>query len=325
MLICMDTQTKKPLILIIYGPTGVGKTEVSLSFAKHLPAEIINMDVGQFYTPLSIGSAKPDWRNNPISHHLFDILDEPRDCTVQEYRDLLKQTVKDVISRGNLPILVGGSGFYLRSMLFPPRVQTDKVDIAHFYKSDASFWHELHAIDPQRAAQIDPADTDRIKLALEIWHETGKLPSSFVPEYDPIVDFILLFLERDRDQLNVRINDRVVQMMNDGWLEETEQLLGTPWESFIRRKKIIGYNEIIDFLRGERSEKDYTSMIDIIRNKTRQYAKRQFTFWRKLRREIEQASVSCKNAVNVIETANLTNGDIHLYISKLLPRLKEKI
>ena len=109
---------KQPFTLIIYGPTGVGKTDLALDLAQHIPIEIINMDMGQFYTPLSIGTAKPDWKNSPVPHHLFDIINEPRNFTVSEYRILFYKKVGEIIERGNLPVVVGGSGFYLHSLLF---------------------------------------------------------------------------------------------------------------------------------------------------------------------------------------------------------------
>src|SRR5271156_1977599 len=113
----MKTKVNHPCMLIVYGPTGVGKTDLALAIAKRIPAEIINMDVGQFYTPLSIGTAKPDWKQSPIPHHLFDIINNPINYTVNDYRTVLYTTVKEILARGNLPILVGGSGFYLHSLL----------------------------------------------------------------------------------------------------------------------------------------------------------------------------------------------------------------
>ena len=159
-------------MLIIYGPTGVGKTDMALAIAASVPAEIINMDMGQFYTPLSIGTAKPDWQNNSVPHHLFDIVDTPINYTVSEYRTLLYKTVEEVTQRGNLPILVGGSGFYLHSLLFPPQVAIPDVDIAALYSAGTDLWSTLYAIDPKRALSIDKADEYRIKRALSIWHST---------------------------------------------------------------------------------------------------------------------------------------------------------
>src|SRR5205809_276369 len=99
-------------MLIIYGPTGVGKSELALTVASQMPAEIINMDVGQLYTPFSIGTAKPDWRHQTIPHHLFDAINEPKQYTVVEYRNAVFKLVSDIRERGAIPILVGGSGFY---------------------------------------------------------------------------------------------------------------------------------------------------------------------------------------------------------------------
>ena len=104
-------------MLIVYGPTGVGKTELSLSIAKTVPSEIINIDVGQLYTPLSIGTAKPDWRSSSIPHHLFDVVDTPKNYTVAQYRTIFYQKVHEIIARGNLPIVVGGSAFYIQPLI----------------------------------------------------------------------------------------------------------------------------------------------------------------------------------------------------------------
>jgi tRNA dimethylallyltransferase len=317
----MKNTLNRPFILILYGPTGVGKTDVALSIAQQISAEIINMDMGQFYTPLSIGTAKPDWKNSPIPHHLFDVIDNPINYTVAEYRTLLYKTVYEVIERGNLPILVGGSGFYLHSLLFPPHDSFPDIDITPFYSARSDLWQELYAIDPQRALNIDKADTYRIRRALGIWHATGKLPSSYAPQYNPGVDFLLIFLERDRQELKKRIDDRVVEMFEAGWIAESKKLIGTPWQEFIAKKNLIGYSEIFDYLAHEQTKEAYNNMIEQIRIKTRQYAKRQFTFWRKLEREIKQKNGYTGTNIGCLETANLTNLNINLYIDELLKRL----
>ena len=317
----MKKQLKRPFVLILYGPTGVGKTDIALSIGQKIPAEIINMDVGQFYTPLSIGTAKPDWRSSPIPHHLFDIIDTPVNYTVAEYRTLVYKKVDEVISRGNLPILAGGSGFYLHSLLFPPQASFADMDITPFYDKNSDLWQELHAIDPQRAMNIDKNDIYRIRRALGIWHATGKLPSSYVSDYKPLVDYLLIFLERDRQELKKRIDERVIEMFNADWIMEAEQLMGTPWQQFIERKNLIGYKEIFDYLAHEKNKKTFDKMVELIQNQTRQYAKRQFTFWRKLEREIKQKSVYTGTSVGCLETLNLTNLNINLYIDELVKRL----
>jgi tRNA dimethylallyltransferase len=308
-------------MLIVYGPTGVGKTDVALAIAQHIPAEIINMDMGQFYAPLSIGTAKPDWKNSDVPHHLFDIIDTPVNYTVTEYRTLLYKTVEEVLQRGRLPILVGGSGFYLHALLFPPQVAIGDSDISSFYPTGTDLWSELYAIDPKRALSIDKSDEYRIKRALTIWHSTGKLPSSYAPIYQPEVDFIIIFLERDRQELKERINGRVLEMFEHGWIAEAKALIETPWKQFIQRKNLIGYSEIFDYLSSKKSDVDFRLMVNSISAQTRQYAKRQFTFWRKLEREIKKERQYTGTSIGCLETVNLTNTDIHLYINELLKRL----
>src|SRR5579863_8271250 len=209
MLIYMDKKViKQPFILIFYGPTGVGKTNIALSIAARIPSEIINMDVGQFYTPLSIGTAKPDWENEPVTHHLFDIIDSPRNYTVVEYRTSLQNKIREIVERGNLPIIVGGSSFYLHSLFFPPSLHIPENSQSSIPFDDYS-WDALYAIDPQRAMSIDKNDPYRIMRALDIWNKTGKIPTSTTPEYDPIADFSLIYVIRDTQELNKRINDRI--------------------------------------------------------------------------------------------------------------------
>ncbi len=317
--------TNLPFILVIYGPTGVGKTDLALALAQHLPIEIVNMDVGQFYTPLSIGTAKPDWKHSAIPHHLFDIIDTPANFTVTEYRSLVYKKIQDIRDRGKLPVLVGGSGFYLHALLFPPQAAIPDVDISDLYSTETNLWQKLYDIDPQRALCIDKADTYRIKRALSIWHATGKLPSTYSPTYDPQTDFMVIFVERDRQELKERINARVLEMFKQGWIEETKTLEHTPWQDFIQKKNVIGYNQIFDYLSSNKSDKDLQGMVDAIATETRQYAKRQHTFWRKLEREINKEKKYTGMYIGCLEVVNLTNTKIHLYINELLRRLSCKI
>jgi tRNA dimethylallyltransferase len=321
MLIIMKNRTQQPFMLIMYGPTGVGKTELALNLAQHIPAEIINMDMGQFYTPLSIGTAKPDWKNSSIPHHLFDIIHEPRNFTVSQYRALLYKKIQEVIERGNLPVVVGGSGFYLHSLLFSPQAPTKDVDISDLYASGTNLWEKLYAIDPKRALNINKNDNYRIQRALGIWHATGILPSSYNSLYSPQADYLIVFIERDRQELKNRINQRVLEMLNCGWIEETQNLVNTNWHQFIQHKKLIGYNDIFDYLVSKKTDKDFSGMVEHISAQTRQYAKRQFTFWRKLEREIKKENQYTNTYIGCLETVNVTNTDIHAYISDLLERL----
>lgn len=312
-------------MVIMYGPTGVGKTDAALALARHLPAEIINMDMGQFYTPLSIGTAKPDWRSHPTPHHLFDIVDQPSYFTVAHYRQKLVETLEQIWQRGNLPIIVGGSGFYLKSIFFPPEIEQASLPSHLEQKTPQELWDLLHTIDSERAAKIHTNDVYRIKRALAIWYATGKKPSGQVLVYAPPAPFLLYCLTRDRAQLYSKIDARVHVMMQEGWLQEVERLRQTPWQSFLYEKKIIGYDDLFSYLDGEQTEQALQVAIHAIQQKTRNYAKRQMTFWRMLERQLAQAMELKKNNELVqseLAVINLTLFDLDLYINQLLKRLR---
>lgn len=274
-------------VIIMYGPTGVGKTDFSSILSMHYPIEIINMDMGQLYTPLTIGTAKPDWQNEKIPHHLFDVVDEPKHCNVIAYRQWVDSLIKAIHARNALPVLVGGSGFYLRSLFFPPHNDSGiETQVTITEKSEISF-DDLYAIDPERASAIHPNDTYRIQRALHIWQTTGKKPLYNKPIYNPLPYYcVIACLQRDTQELYTRINERVIAMIEKGWVKEVEQLMHTPWKSFINEKKIIGYNDISSYI--ESDESDLDSLIAHIQQRTRNYAKRQMTFWRMLARSLHE-------------------------------------
>jgi tRNA dimethylallyltransferase len=301
--------------LILFGPTGVGKSEISLQLSQHLPAEIVNIDMGQFYTPLSIGTAKPNWRTMPVPHHLFDILNDPVNFTVIDYRKCFLETVGQIWQRNNLPIVVGGSCFYVHALFFPPRVGVEEVLKRMCPVNDADLWKQLYEVDPERALKIHSHDIYRIKRALEIWYITGKKPSALVPFYNPPAPFTLICLTRDRADLYNRIDKRTEEMIDTGWIDEVRALLGTPWEQFVRTKKLIGYSEILDYLEGKRN---LPETIERIKQETRNYAKRQLIFWRMMEKQLRSESFA---PTTTIETVNLTSTDLDLYIKQLSKRL----
>lgn len=310
----------KPYFIIIYGPTGVGKTDFSWDLAQVLPnAQIINADLGQLYVPLTIGTAKPDLRKAPVPHHLFDILDRPVHYTVQQYRQRVISLMREFWNQGITPIIVGGSGFYIKSLLFPP-CEFDGVEkkevLLQETSNEINLWQKLSLIDPERAANIHPHDTYRIERALEIWHTTGQKPSLFAPCYTPPSDYMLIHLTRTRDDLYTRIDQRVKIMIEQGWINEVISLIGTEWELFLHEKKLIGYDDIIQYIHGQ-TYKDMGDLIATIAKKTRNYAKRQETFWRMLVRCIEQTSVTKHSCKASIKSLNLTLSGVDLYIKEL--------
>ncbi len=317
-------------VLIIYGPTGVGKSALADTLARLVPSEIINADVGQCYSCVSIGTAKPPWREDTVRHHLFDIIDEPRDLTVIAYRRLLLATIKKVTDRGKLALIVGGSGFYIRSLFFvakapgilplaplSPRVLPDlepnivsKAARESIRKNVAeknlATWRMLDEIDPERAAVLHPNDTYRVERALSLWRQTGTRPSLFKDVYEPMFDtsISLLWVDRDTRDLRDRIDARVTQMLESGWIEECRKLSGGTWETYLRSKGLIGYRQVFDVIAGAL---DLASARDAIRQETYAYSKRQRTFWRKLSREL---AALARHDVNIgTSEVNLTVSD----------------
>ena len=304
-------------MIVLYGPTGVGKTDFSLLLASQIPVEIINMDVGSFYTPLTIGTCKPAWQQSAVVHHLFDIVDTAKNYSVAQYRTDVLALVSQIHGRGKMPLLVGGSGFYLKSLLFPPRAAGSSPMLQASTKSTADLWHELHTVDPKRAALIDKNDRYRIERAIAIWQETGQIPSSYAPTFDPIEKTYIVHITRERAQLYESINQRVISMFDQGWIDEVKNLMGSAWQPFLQEKKIIGYDDILKYLVS--SETKIDSLIERIQIKTRNYAKRQETFWRMLQKQLASADPDCQHVQQ--ETINLTLKNLDLYLKQLLPRI----
>lgn len=307
----------KNSVIIIYGPTASGKTDLVFTLAQHLSCEVINMDSAQLYEPLFIGTAKPDLMTVPVPHHLFDYQKDPINVTVVTYKNMVIDIVRDIQSRGKVPIIVGGSGFYLKSLFFTPSALPYSKQTSD--ENDYS-WNALQEIDPERAQAINPADSYRIARALEIWHHTGQKPSTCVPHFVKLFPFYLIHVSRDRDELYERINKRVDHMLEAGFLQEVRSLLGTPWESFLNDKKFIGYNELIGYSRA--IDADYEITIELIKKRSRNYAKRQQTFWRMLKKQLIAELTALNDTAWKIEELNLTISDPDLYIKELLEKLR---
>lgn len=309
----IDQTTLPPCILII-GPTGVGKSDVAERIAQHLPSVIINGDMGQFYTPLTIGTAKPDWKNSSIPQYLFDILDEPIMVTVTQYRQKVISLIQSIALQKRVPIIVGGSSFYIKSLLFPPRAGLP-INQQPSISSQEESWQVLNELDPIRAGQIHPHDTYRISRAIALYHELGVLPSTLAPQFSPFGPFILINVVRDRQDLYARINQRVNDMILQGWIGEVRGLMHTHWEPFLYQKKIIGYTEIMGYLSSCQQESTQ-ELEEVIAQRTRAYAKRQICFNRSLVASLQQHCESRNDCC--VQELNLTLTDVELYIKQLL-------
>jgi len=318
----------KNYIIVISGATATGKSDFAIKLARQVGGEIINADIGSWYCPLTIGTAKPDWRTESVPHHMFDILDQPEQFNVIRFRNMVQELSKEIWSRGHVPIVVGGSAFYVKSLwyhnydLFTFKDDEQKIEqeLSGSDRLTHDLWDELQQVDPVRAARIHCNDRYRILRALSIYKVTGQLPSKYEPVFDPIAPMVGIVCVRDRQELYHRIDERVLIMLQSGWIEEVESLLGTPWEQFLLEKKIIGYDDIIRYLKSDRSVDAYKQLVELIQQKTRNYAKRQVTFLKKLKNEVD-TSLQQTQPIEFIEEMNLTLCDVGLYINGLSNRL----
>ncbi len=288
----MSTRIKNnKFVILISGPTATGKSDFACKLADHNNIEIVNADIGSFYTHLTIGTAKPDWRSSSIPHHFFDVIDDTTNWTAPQFREKLESLMQEIWQRGNIPVLVGGSAFYIQAFFYKNHtlaMPTPELIESLEEQAPADLWEQLHAIDPLRAAKIDPNDHYRLVRALAIWHTQGQKPSDFEQMFDPIAPFYFITLTRDRDQLYDMINQRVQFMMNAGWLDEVRSLLDDgPWTEFLLKKKMIGYDVLAQHLLGYCSEQSLDEIVSLIAQRTRNYAKRQITFLTKLQKSIK--------------------------------------
>lgn len=315
----MNSKDRQKPVLMILGPTASGKTSLSYSIAQQISSEIINVDVGQFYKPLSIGTAKPDLADVTCPHHLFDLLDKPEDLSVARYRELVIEQVKTIHQRNNQALLVGGSLFYIKSLFFPPAQPSVLQQVlsgadVKSYNQDAplqELWDQLYTIDPERAKAIHPHDRYRIMRALDLWYATGQKPSLFVPHFVPFpFDVHIIYLAWPRKILRERIYTRMFQMFEQGWVEEAEQLIDTSWEPFLKRKGLLGYPEIFAWIRAGKPKNKKNELIEAIYFETVHYAKRQETFAKSMFSALKMHHTESKKRLTTQIITEFTNESL---------------
>ncbi len=269
-------------VLVVGGPTATGKSDLAVELAERFSGEVVNADSVQIYKGMDIGTAKPplDVRGK-VPHHLFDVASPDDPWDVKRYEVEASRVVEDILSRGKLPIVVGGSGFYIKGLVegVPPDLPSDRNLREKLYLlSREELYEKLRKLDPDRASEIHPNDVKRIVRALEICILTGRPASAFRWRPKPKWDVLKIALDRDREILKKRIYDRVVAMMDAGWLEEVEGLVARyGWDNRILRDT-LGYRELIMHLEGELS---LDEAVALIQKNTWRYSKRQRTWFRK--------------------------------------------
>jgi tRNA dimethylallyltransferase len=271
-------------IITVVGATATGKSDLALDLAEHLGGEIINTDSMQFYRGMDIGTAKlPVEERRGIPHHLIDILDVTAEANVQDFQARARTAIADIRNRGYRPILVGGSGLYVRAAVDHMEFPGTDPDIRARLEAEAaadrwSLHQRLRELDPTAAEKITVNDQRRIARALEVIELTGRAFSAQLPDYQEIEPTIHLGLSMDRPILHERIAARVELMWDQGWVDEVRSLLEVGLAEGRTASRAIGYAQIRRHLDGELSAAEAKEETIV---RTRQFARRQDTWFRR--------------------------------------------
>ncbi|HDK7156154.1 TPA: tRNA (adenosine(37)-N6)-dimethylallyltransferase MiaA [Clostridium botulinum] len=284
-------------LLILAGPTAVGKTDISIKLAKKLNGEIISADSMQIYKYMDIGSAKITKEEmKGIPHHLIDVVAPHEEFNVSSFKSLAERCIKDIWSRGKLPIIAGGTGLYINSLIYNyDFTDADRDEDYREYLIRLSedkgkeYVHSLlKDIDGKSYEKLYPNDLKRVVRALEVYKITGKSISEYTKEnekklYNIPYNINYFVLNMNREVLYERINKRVDIMMDKGLIEEVKKLESMGYTPDMQSMKGIGYKEILFYLKGDIS---LDEAIYLIKKGSRNYAKRQLTWFRKDKRSI---------------------------------------
>ena len=304
----MET-TKRPLV-ILTGPTAVGKTALSIALAKAIGGEIISADSMQVYRRMDIGSAKITQEEmDGVPHHLIDVLEPEQEFNVVVFQKLAKQAAEEIYSRGHIPIVAGGTGFYIQALVYDIDFTENDEDTAlrHSLEEQArrdgpeALFERLRAVDPESCESIHAHNIKRVIRAIEFYEKTGKKISDHNREQRQNTspyNVAYFVLNDNRERIYERINARTDQMMAQGLEEEVRAL----WESGCRRDMVsmqgLGYKEMLAYLEGEIS---LDEAVYLIKRDTRHFAKRQLTWFRREKEVIWiDKTVFDQNSQNII-------------------------
>ncbi|MCL5780954.1 MAG: tRNA (adenosine(37)-N6)-dimethylallyltransferase MiaA [Firmicutes bacterium] len=296
----------RPLVVIV-GPTASGKTDVAIELAKMVRGEVISADSILVYRGMDVGTAKPTPEEmQGIPHHLIDIVNPDEEFSVAMYQSAAEKLITEITGRGNLPLLVGGTGLYVRSVIdhydFTPAPRDEglreKLKQQAATMGAEAMHRKLAAVDPASAARLHPNDTRRVIRALEVYYQTGKPITEYQYSQQnttPKYRLKMFGLTMDRQLLYRRIEQRVDLMLQRGLVEEVRQLMQR-YDAWGTALQGLGYKEIIAYIKGECTLED---AVEILKRNTRRFAKRQLT-WFKADKRIHwlyMEDYSNKNAV----------------------------
>ena len=305
-------------LLILLGPTGVGKTDISIKLAQKIPdIEIISADSMQIYKYMDIGTAKPDKSIlKAIKHHMIDIVDPAEKFDVIQYSKLANNIILNIFKKGKIPILVGGSGLYISSIINPLFAGPAKdIEYRERLEEEAKIqgkkylYDKLSKIDPISASKIEPNDLRRIIRALEVFKSTGKTISYLQKKAstkNAKFNYQILGFKRNRETLYQKIDLRVDKMFKDGFIEEVKMLREMGYKADLNSMQGLGYKQINKLLNGAYTKEKATNLIKI---ETRHYAKRQMTWF--------------KNKIENIQWINLDESSENEVISKITNKINK--
>lgn len=283
----MEDLGVKGKLIVLIGPTAVGKTKLSIELAKKYNGEIISGDSMQIYKGMDIGTAKiTNVEMDGIPHYLIDIKNPDESFSVAEFQQLVRQRIAEIQGRGKLPIIVGGTGLYIQSVIYDyqfaeaPSDKAFRNNLERRTKIEGkeTIYQELLRVDPEAGEKIHPNNVRRVIRALEIFHCTGKTMTEYQQHQIPnlLYNTALIGLTMDREELYKRINHRVDEMMSQGLLDEVKRLHASGLRD-CQSIQAIGYKELYRYLDGSITLKD---AIEELKRNSRRYAKRQLTWFR---------------------------------------------
>ena len=285
---------EKPKVIVICGPTASGKTALSIELAKKINGEIVSADSMQIYKDMDIGTAKPSIEEMQyIKHYLLDFVSPDERYSVAQYKKDAKNAIKEIIAKGKTPIIVGGTGLYVDSLIY--EIEYNDIELDENYRKELEYLIDIKGLEElyKKAVEIDPVvmekisqnDKKRIMRILEIYKATGKTKTEQEIESrkNPVeYDYKVFAINWDREKLYQRINKRVDIMVEQGLIKEVENIV-KKYNKFPTAMQGLGYKEIVQYIEGNCTKDE---MIEKIKMETRRYAKRQLTWFRKNKQTI---------------------------------------
>ena len=301
---------EKEKVIVICGPTASGKTAMSIELAKKINGEIVSCDSMQIYKEMDIGTAKPTREEmQGIKHYMIDIISPDQRYSVADYKRDAKIAIREILKKGKTPIVVGGTGLYVDSLIYEIEYQDIKFDEEYRKELEKqarekglnTLYEEAKKIDPEAILKISPNDQKRILRILEIYHATGMTKTEQEKksrEKEPEFDYKVYALNMPREKLYERINLRVDLMIKQGLIKEVEEIYHK-YSEFPTAMQGLGYKEVVEYLKGNLTKEE---MIEKIKQESRRYAKRQLTWFRKNKQTIWiDGLANLEDNINIIE------------------------